>query len=259
MQNKDNKTLRIEWIIAITVAIIGCIGTIIGGILSGPIIERIFKENSTPAVISVTTPEPSLIDESVISPSYTTEPITDEPTPFPTNTLSPINSPTSSPTKTPVTPTVTPIPPTDTLVPSPTQTPFTIILDMTFTYLNDGGVNVDEIKNYTVTLVKIEYLDYGNMRWYFYAWNQTDKDRYVSFNFDETYLADTQSGERYSIEGSSFGLSTGSIDQKVEPGLREDFWLEFREPSGTTTFKLFHKRKLYPGMIPPFTISLPTP
>lgn len=89
------------------------------------------------------------------------------------------------------------------------------------------------VEDFTMVLTTVDELPNGRSRWNLAAFNKTNRDHSLRFNYENTYCVDDD-GDRYAVTGDSFNskLSDG-FDRTLQPGVKLRFWIEF-EPRQTT-------------------------
>lgn len=91
-----------------------------------------------------------------------------------------------------------------------------------------------DVERFEMTLTSVDELPNGRTRWNFSAFNRTNEDQKIRFDYRATYCVDDQ-GSRYPVTGDSFNneLRDG-FDHVVQRGVKLRFWIEFdkREPGG---------------------------
>jgi hypothetical protein len=82
----------------------------------------------------------------------------------------------------------------------------------------------------TTTLLGVDLLTHGRMRWRFALWNRSERDLEVGFHLPKTRLTDAE-GRRYETLTTSLGgRPTQIIREGLERGVRVERWLEFPAP-----------------------------
>ena len=89
------------------------------------------------------------------------------------------------------------------------------------------------VEDFTMFLTTVDELPNGRTRWNLMAFNKTNRDHTLRFNYENTYCVDDD-GNRYAVTGDSFNskLDDG-LDRVLQPGVKLRFWIEF-EPRQKT-------------------------
>jgi hypothetical protein len=89
------------------------------------------------------------------------------------------------------------------------------------------------IEDFTMLLTTVDELPNGRTRWNLAAFNKTNRDHTLRFNYETTYCVDDD-GNRYAVTGDSYNSNLGDgLDRVLQPGVKLRFWIEF-EPRQKT-------------------------